>query len=328
MTSVLQDLRFGLRALAKHRAYAAVAILTLGLGVGANAAIFSVLRAVVLRDLPYHDADRIAVMWTKNIRQNLPDGSSYLNFRDWKDQSKAFQADGRVPPAGVHARHADGRPGRRAHSRRAGRTGLLRAAGRRARRSAGRSTPPTSRNPPGRSSSATASGASVSAAIAASSAGRFSSTSDVEVDRRDAARVRAADGGRAAVAAARVRRTEWLNERSRGRDALVVLGRLAGPPRSAAARAELDAHCRAAARAVSRDERRLGVTTDPLTDRVDRPDDGAVALDAVRLGRLRAADCLRERGESRARPRVRAPRTSSRCGRRSARARRGWRGRR
>ena len=69
----------------KHRAYAAVAILTLALGVGANTAIFSVLRAVVLRDLPYHEPDRIAVMWTKNIRQNLPDGSSYLNFRDWKD---------------------------------------------------------------------------------------------------------------------------------------------------------------------------------------------------------------------------------------------------
>ena len=71
--------------------FAAVAVLTLALGVGANTAIFSVLRAVVLRDLPYHDADRIAVLWTKNIRQNLPDGSSYLNFRDWKEQSREFQ---------------------------------------------------------------------------------------------------------------------------------------------------------------------------------------------------------------------------------------------
>ena len=91
MANFFQDLRFGLRALVKHPAYAAVAILTLGLGVGANAAIFSVLRAVVLRDLPYHDADRMAVLWTRNIRQNLPDGSSYLNFRDWKAQTRAFQ---------------------------------------------------------------------------------------------------------------------------------------------------------------------------------------------------------------------------------------------
>ena len=72
--------------------YTAVAVLTLALGVGANAAIFSVLQAVVLRDLPYHEPDRIAVMWTRNIRQNLPDGSSYLNFRDWKAQSRQFEA--------------------------------------------------------------------------------------------------------------------------------------------------------------------------------------------------------------------------------------------
>ena len=91
MTSVIQDLRYGLRSLVKSPGFTAVAVLTLALGVGANAAIFSVLRAVVLRDLPYHDADRIAVLWTKNIRQNLPDGSSYLNFRDWKEQSKTFE---------------------------------------------------------------------------------------------------------------------------------------------------------------------------------------------------------------------------------------------
>ena len=91
MTSVIQDLRYGFRSLVKSPGFTAVAVLTLALGVGANAAIFSVLRAVVLRDLPYHDADRIAVMWTKNIRQNLPDGSSYLNFRDWKEQSRTFE---------------------------------------------------------------------------------------------------------------------------------------------------------------------------------------------------------------------------------------------
>ena len=91
MTSLIQDLQYGLRSLIKGPSFTAVAVLTLALGVGANAAIFSVLRAVVLRDLPYHDAGRIAVMWTKNIRQNLPDGSSYMNFRDWKEQSKQFE---------------------------------------------------------------------------------------------------------------------------------------------------------------------------------------------------------------------------------------------
>jgi predicted permease len=91
MQTFVQDLRHGSRALIKSPGFAAVAILTLALGVGANAAIFSVLQAVVLRQLPYHDPDRIAVLWTKNIRQNLPDGSSYLNFRDWKEQSKEFE---------------------------------------------------------------------------------------------------------------------------------------------------------------------------------------------------------------------------------------------
>ena len=92
MSSILQDVRYAIRTLGRSPGFAAVAILTLALGVGANTAIFSVLRAVVLRELPYRDADRIAVMWTKNIRQNLPDGSSYLNFRDWKDRSRTFEA--------------------------------------------------------------------------------------------------------------------------------------------------------------------------------------------------------------------------------------------
>jgi predicted permease len=90
MRHVGRDLRHGFRSLAKHPGFTAMAVATLALGVGANAAIFSVLRGVVLQDLPYHDAARIAVLWTKNLRQNLPDGSSYLNFRDWKDQSREF----------------------------------------------------------------------------------------------------------------------------------------------------------------------------------------------------------------------------------------------
>jgi hypothetical protein len=91
MNGFVRDLQYGLRTLGKNPGYASIAVLTLALGVGANTAIFGVLRAVVLRDLPYHDASRIAVLWTKNIRQNLPDGSSYLNFRDWKTRSRRFE---------------------------------------------------------------------------------------------------------------------------------------------------------------------------------------------------------------------------------------------
>lgn len=91
MNSFIQDLRYGLRSLLKTPGFTLVAVLTLALGVGANAAIFSVLQAVVLRDLPYQDPDRLAVLWTRNIQQNLPDGSSFLNFRDWKAQSREFE---------------------------------------------------------------------------------------------------------------------------------------------------------------------------------------------------------------------------------------------
>ena len=90
MTSLLRDLRHGIRSLRKNPGFTAVAVLTLALGVGANTAIFSVLRAVVLRDLPYHEPDRVAVMWSWNLQQNLPDGSSYLNFRDWSEQTREF----------------------------------------------------------------------------------------------------------------------------------------------------------------------------------------------------------------------------------------------
>jgi predicted permease len=91
VSTLLQDLRYAARSLSRNRGFTAVAVLTLALGVGANTAIFSVLQAIVLRDLPYREADRLAVMWTWNLQQDLPDGSSYLNFRDWKAQSQAFE---------------------------------------------------------------------------------------------------------------------------------------------------------------------------------------------------------------------------------------------
>ena len=77
-----RDLHYAARQLGRSPGFTAVAVLTLSIGIGANTAIFSVLQAIVLRDLPYREPDRLAVMWTWNVQQNLPDGSSYLNFRD------------------------------------------------------------------------------------------------------------------------------------------------------------------------------------------------------------------------------------------------------
>ena len=64
MESFFQDLRFGLRTLFRNPAFSIVAVLTLTLGVGANAAIFSVVNAVLLKPLPWSDPDRVVTVWS------------------------------------------------------------------------------------------------------------------------------------------------------------------------------------------------------------------------------------------------------------------------
>jgi putative ABC transport system permease protein len=93
MDNLLQDIRYGIRTLTRQPGFAATAILTLALGIGATTAIFSVVNAVVLRPMPFDEPDRIVVVTNRNLKTgNLNGTVSGPDFRDWRDQSRSFEA--------------------------------------------------------------------------------------------------------------------------------------------------------------------------------------------------------------------------------------------
>lgn len=92
MQTLWQDLRYGARVLLKQSGFTLIAVVALGLGIGANTAIFSVVNAVLLQALPYRDADRIVMVWENNRqRGNNQNVINLGNFSDWKERNRVFE---------------------------------------------------------------------------------------------------------------------------------------------------------------------------------------------------------------------------------------------
>ena len=91
MQILLQDLRYGARMLLKQPGFTLVAVITLALGIGLNAALFSLVNAIILRPLPYPESDRLVQLWQRDIRKGVAETPvSNADFLAWREQARSF----------------------------------------------------------------------------------------------------------------------------------------------------------------------------------------------------------------------------------------------
>src|SRR5579872_5768512 len=86
---IIQDLRYALRRLRNSPGFAATAVLTLALGMGAATAMYSVIQAVLLNSLPIPDAERVYIV--RESTKNSPMSVAWPNFETWRDQQHSFE---------------------------------------------------------------------------------------------------------------------------------------------------------------------------------------------------------------------------------------------
>ncbi len=92
LETLIQDVKYALRGLARQKTFTAVAVITLALGIGANTAIFSVVNELLLRPLPYADAERLVMLWEVTPEGRHQNTLSRANFRAWREQGSSFES--------------------------------------------------------------------------------------------------------------------------------------------------------------------------------------------------------------------------------------------
>src|SRR5947207_10713100 len=95
---VIQDLHFGLRMLRRSPGFAAVAVLTLALGIGANTVIFTVVNGVILKPLPYPQPQRLVMLWERQLSDGPLGPVAPANFFDWREQSHSLEKMAAIDP--------------------------------------------------------------------------------------------------------------------------------------------------------------------------------------------------------------------------------------
>ncbi len=108
LEDAIHDLRYAVRTLRRAPAFGLTTILTLAIGIGANTAIFSAVDGVLLKPLPYVDADRLMTIWQHDMKKDSRDPASPANFLDWRDRARSFAVLAAAEPFSLTLTTPDG----------------------------------------------------------------------------------------------------------------------------------------------------------------------------------------------------------------------------